>query len=96
VSRGTACRCRRSSSRTKLRFLGKGWPLARHPAFPLAYRVRLGRRFDPPADVRAFTLELERYFARELACARPRGRPRMPDVESATHPWLNAPGRTSS
>jgi 1-acyl-sn-glycerol-3-phosphate acyltransferase len=51
------------------RFLGKQWPLARVPRFPLAYRVRLGRRFDPPADVRAFTLELERYFARELSAA---------------------------
>ena len=51
------------------RFLGKDWPLARIPSFPLTYRVRLGRRFDPPADVRAFTLELERYFTRELAAA---------------------------
>ena len=50
-------------------FLGKQWPLARIPPFPLSYRVRLGRRFDPPADVRTFTLELERYFARELAAA---------------------------
>jgi len=33
----------------------------------LSYRVRLGRRFEPPSDVRAFTGELERYFARELA-----------------------------
>ena len=49
------------------RFLGKGWPLTRIPAFPLAYRARLGRRFDPPADVRAFTAELERYFTRELS-----------------------------
>ena len=48
-------------------FLGKSWPLARIPEFPLAYRVRLGRRFDPPADVRSFTAELERYFTRELA-----------------------------
>jgi 1-acyl-sn-glycerol-3-phosphate acyltransferase len=50
-----------------VRFLGKGWPATRIPSFPLAYRVRLGRRFEPPADVRAFTSELERYFARELA-----------------------------
>lgn len=50
-----------------VRFLGKGWPLSRVPPFPLAYRVRLGRRFEPPRDVRAFTVELERYFARELA-----------------------------
>lgn len=50
-----------------VRFLGKGWPAARIPPFPLAYRIRLGRRFDPPTDVRAFTTELERYFTRELA-----------------------------
>lgn len=50
-------------------FLGKGWPVSRRPEFPLAYRVRLGRRFEPPRDVRAFTTELERYFTRELASA---------------------------
>lgn len=51
------------------RFLGKGWPLMRVPRFPLAYRIRLGPRFDPPRDVRAFTVELERCFTRELtAC----------------------------
>lgn len=50
-----------------VRFLGKEWPLLRVPPFPLSYRVRLGRRFEPPADVRAFTGELERYFARELS-----------------------------
>lgn len=48
-------------------FLGKGWSLAMRPDLPLTYRVRLGRRFEPPRDVRAFTAELERYFARELA-----------------------------
>lgn len=49
------------------RFLGKGWPLFRRPSMPITYRVRLGRAFDPPSDVRAFTTELEQYFARELA-----------------------------
>ena len=48
-------------------FLGKGRALLPVPPLPLTYRVRLGRRFDPPADVREFTAELERYFARELA-----------------------------
>jgi 1-acyl-sn-glycerol-3-phosphate acyltransferase len=65
------------------RFLGKGWPLTRIPAFPLSYRVRLGRRFEPPADVRAFTVELERYFARELA-APPTQVPESHIVESAS------------
>lgn len=48
-------------------FLGKGGSLARIPALPLAYRVRIGRRFDPPQDVRAFTVALEQYFQRELS-----------------------------
>jgi 1-acyl-sn-glycerol-3-phosphate acyltransferase len=47
-------------------FLGKGWAWLTRPEFPMSFRVRLGRRFEPPADVRAFTAELERYFAREL------------------------------
>jgi 1-acyl-sn-glycerol-3-phosphate acyltransferase len=48
-------------------FLGKGWRLAMRPELPLSYRVSLGRRFEPPQDVRAFTAELDRYFRRELA-----------------------------
>jgi hypothetical protein len=51
---------------TPTRFLGKGWSPGSPPDLPLTYRVRLGRRFDPPADVRAFTAELDRYFRREL------------------------------
>jgi 1-acyl-sn-glycerol-3-phosphate acyltransferase len=47
-------------------YLGKGWPLFRRPALPIVYRVRLGERFAPPADVAAFTAELDRYFRREL------------------------------
>ena len=68
-----------------IRFLGKGWPVARIPPFPLRYRARLGRRFDPPADVRAFTAELERYFARELAAqGMEEPLPEAAAVESAT------------
>ena len=48
-------------------FLGKGWKPTSRPDLPLTYRLHLGRRFDPPRDVRAFTAELERYFTRELA-----------------------------
>ena len=51
-------------------FLGKGWSLADRPELPLEYRARLGRRFDPPEDVRTFTQELDRYFRRELAARR--------------------------
>jgi 1-acyl-sn-glycerol-3-phosphate acyltransferase len=48
-------------------FLGKRWPLWAPPPFPVTYRARLGRRFEPPKDVRAFTEELDRHFRRELA-----------------------------
>ncbi len=51
------------------RYLCKGWPLFRRPSLPIHYRVRLGRRFDPPQDVRAFTSEMEQYFATELAAS---------------------------
>lgn len=50
-------------------FLSKGWPLFRRPTLPIIYKVRLGVRFDPPADVAAFTAELEAYFREELAGA---------------------------
>ena len=47
-------------------FLGKGWPLFKRPTLPVVYRVRLGRRFDPPADVTAFTQQLDDYYRHEL------------------------------
>jgi Tat protein secretion system quality control protein TatD with DNase activity len=47
-------------------YLSKGWPLFRRPALPITYKVRLGRRFAPPADVPAFTAELEVYYRHEL------------------------------
>jgi 1-acyl-sn-glycerol-3-phosphate acyltransferase len=43
-------------------YLSKGWPLFRRPELPIIYRVRLGKRFDPPSDVAAFTAELDRYY----------------------------------
>jgi 1-acyl-sn-glycerol-3-phosphate acyltransferase len=67
VSRRTGVPVQAIVIEDEARFLGKGWPPTRVPAFPLTYRVRLGRRFEPPANVHAFTAELERYFARELA-----------------------------
>jgi 1-acyl-sn-glycerol-3-phosphate acyltransferase len=48
-------------------YLSKGWPLLRVPRLPIVYRVRLGRRFNPPADARQFTEELQAYFRQELA-----------------------------
>ncbi|HEY6922478.1 MAG TPA: lysophospholipid acyltransferase family protein, partial [Steroidobacteraceae bacterium] len=31
-------------------YLSKGWTLFRVPSLPITYRVRLGKRFDPPLD----------------------------------------------
>jgi hypothetical protein len=47
-------------------FLSKGWPLFRRPTLPIVYRVRLGKRFDPPQDAAALTEELDRYYRHEL------------------------------
>lgn len=64
-------------------FLCKGWSLARPPALPVRYRLRLGRRFDPPQDLHAFMRELEQYFARELQSQPASAPPSLPaDVES--------------
>jgi 1-acyl-sn-glycerol-3-phosphate acyltransferase len=47
-------------------FLSKGWPLFKRPELPITYRVRLGKRFDPPSDVTDFTAELDRYYRNTL------------------------------
>ncbi|HUX74684.1 MAG TPA: lysophospholipid acyltransferase family protein [Steroidobacteraceae bacterium] len=47
-------------------FLSKGWPLLRRPALPITYRVRLGKRFPPPADPTELACELDRYFREAL------------------------------
>jgi 1-acyl-sn-glycerol-3-phosphate acyltransferase len=47
-------------------FLSKGWPLFKRPALPIIYRVKMGKRFDPPADVSQFTQELAQYYAQAL------------------------------
>ena len=41
-------------------------PLFRRPQLPLSCRIRLGRRFEPPSNVQAFTAEIEAYFRAEL------------------------------
>ena len=51
---------------TDTKYLSKGWSLFKKPPMPLHYRVRLGRRFEPPQDAQAFMAELEHYFAHEL------------------------------
>ena len=48
-------------------FLGKDYPFFRRPGMPMHFRVRLGRRFDPPDDPRIFTDALREYFVAELA-----------------------------
>ncbi|MBC7681865.1 MAG: 1-acyl-sn-glycerol-3-phosphate acyltransferase [Ferruginibacter sp.] len=60
-------------------FLGKGWPLLRCPVMPMVYRVRLGKRFDPPDNVEAFARTLEQYFHTELAHAL------LPDLPVTEH-----------
>ncbi len=50
-------------------FLGKGWSLLWTPKMPITYRIRLGKRFDPPWHTAHFTRELEEYFQVELAHA---------------------------
>jgi len=47
-------------------FLSKGRRMWSRPSLPITYRVRLGRRFEPPQDAEAFMLELDRYFRQEL------------------------------
>jgi 1-acyl-sn-glycerol-3-phosphate acyltransferase len=47
--------------------LCKGGRWFARPPLPVRLHVRLGRRLDPPQDVRAFTEELERQFRRELS-----------------------------
>ena len=50
-------------------FLGKGWSVLWTPKMPIIYRIRLGKRFDPPLHTAHFASELEQYFLSELAHA---------------------------
>ena len=50
-------------------FLGKGWSMLWTPKLPITYRIRLGKRFDPPKHTAHFASELEQYFLSELAHA---------------------------
>jgi 1-acyl-sn-glycerol-3-phosphate acyltransferase len=69
-------------------YLSKGWPLFRRPTMPITYRVRLGRRFDPPEKAGAFTEELERYFIGELRNAPHFLPPDAPQAEESGAPRL--------
>jgi 1-acyl-sn-glycerol-3-phosphate acyltransferase len=50
-------------------YLSKGWPLFKVTHLPITYRVRLGRRFEPPSNVTAFMEELEQEYRSELDTA---------------------------
>src|SRR5581483_6488259 len=62
-------------------YLSKGWTLFRVPTLPITYRVRLGRRYDPPRDAATFVEELEREFTRELT-----GAPQNTWLGQSAHP----------
>ena len=65
-------------------FLSKGWPLFRCPqAWPVTFRISLGKRFAPPADPVQFGVELEHYFTAALTGADTPSKPSsaMPAVE---------------
>jgi 1-acyl-sn-glycerol-3-phosphate acyltransferase len=47
-------------------FLGKRWHWLRRPTMPMQFRIRLGRRFDPPSNPKEFTLQLHEYFRSEI------------------------------
>lgn len=51
---------------TNSRYLSKGWSLFRKPIMPVRYHVRLGKRFDPPANSHVLMRELEAYFTQNL------------------------------
>ena len=55
---------------TNSAYLSKGWPLFRKPPMPIYYRIRLGRRFDPPRHPQQLVADLEHYFVDELVQAR--------------------------
>lgn len=50
-------------------YLGKAWPLFRKPELPLRVRIRLGQRFQAPAQVSVFTEELANYYRETLGRA---------------------------
>lgn len=47
-------------------YLSKGWSLFCKPEMPVCYKIRLGKRFDPPQNTHRFMLELEDYFSQTL------------------------------
>jgi 1-acyl-sn-glycerol-3-phosphate acyltransferase len=70
---------------TDSRFLSKGWPAWRKPDLPLTYKVRLGRRFEAPANSAAFVSQLQQYFSDSLGQAAP-----VPDTAADAAPSFDA------
>ena len=64
--------------------LSKGWSMFRRVPMPVTYRMRLGRRIDPPGDVREFVEQLDQYLRAELAQA------------TAQNHWIEARRRRGS
>jgi 1-acyl-sn-glycerol-3-phosphate acyltransferase len=78
---------------TNSRYLSKGWSLFRKPMMPVRYHIRLGKRFDPPADSHALMQELEAYFKQNLNPkfqeeALPGIAASLTDTKSNNHPVL--------
>ncbi len=59
-------------------FLSKRWGPGEVPRLPIRYRVRLGRRFDPPSNAQDFVQELDAYFREALGGAA--DTPALPDA----------------
>ncbi len=59
-------------------FLGKRWGLRQVPRLPIRYRVRLGRRFEPPRNAQDFVQELDAYFREALGAAAAEAAPPEP------------------
>lgn len=51
---------------TNSHYLSKGWPLFRKPNMPVIYKIRLGKRFEPPEHTHDFIAQLEAYFSQAL------------------------------
>ena len=50
-------------------YLSKGWPVWKAPRLPILYRVRLGRRLEPPGEVTECIRSLESEYRAQLADA---------------------------
>lgn len=68
-------------------FLTKGWPVHRKPQLPVAYRVRLGRRFEAGDGGSALVSVMEEHFRQEIGSVAEARRP----AESAPADLGDAP-----